>query len=114
LVYTDICDPFSTASWNDHRYFITFSDDYSRYEYLYLIYEKSQSLDMFKIYKTEVENQHNRKIKAVRSDRGGEYYGRYDGSGRCPESFANFLKEFGIVAQYTMSGISHQNGIAER
>ena len=75
-MYTDICGPFSTASWNDHRYFITFTDDYSCYGYLYLI----QSLDMFKIYKAEVENQLNRKIKIVRYDRGGEYYGRYDGS----------------------------------
>jgi len=34
---------------------------------------------MFKIYKTEVENKLNRKIKAVRSDHGGGYYDRYDG-----------------------------------
>ena len=53
---------------------------------------------MFKIYKAEVKNQLNRKIKAVRSDRGGEYYDRYDGSGRCPRPFANFLNECGIVA----------------
>ena len=45
---------------------------------------------MFKIYKAKVENQLNRNIKAVRSDRGGEYYGRYNGSGRCPESVVNF------------------------
>jgi len=95
-VYTDICGLFPTASWNDHRYFITFTDDYSRYGYLYLIHEKSQSIDMFKIYKAEVENQQNRMIKAVRSDRGGDYYGRYDGSGRCPEFFANFLEECGL------------------
>jgi len=114
LVYTDICGPFLKASWNDHKYFITFTDDYSRYEYLYLIYEKSQSLDMFKIYKPEVKNQQNRKIKAVRFDRGGEYYGRCDGSGRCPGPFANFLEECGIVAQYTMSRTPHQNGVAER
>ena len=84
LVYTDICGPFPIAFWNGHIYFITFIDDYSRYEYLYLIHEKSQSLDMFKIYKVKVENQQNRKIKAIRSDRGGEYYDRYDRSGRCP------------------------------
>ena len=81
-MYTDICDPFPTASWNGYEYFITFTDDYSRYGYLYLLHEKSQSLDMFKIYKAKVENQLNRKIKAVRSDRGGEYYDRYDGSSR--------------------------------
>jgi len=104
LVYADIYGPFPTANWNGHRYFITFTDHYSRYGYLYLIHEKSQSLDMVKIYKAEVENQQNRKTKAVRSDRGGEYYGRYDRSGRSPGPFANFLKECGIVAQYTCKG----------
>ena len=69
---------------------------------------------MFKIYKAEVENQQNRKIKTVRSDRSGEYYERYDGSDRCPKLFVNFLKECDIVAQYTMSGTPHQNGVAER
>jgi len=114
LVYTDICGPFPTASCNGHRYFITFTDDYSRYEYLYLIHEKSQSLDIFKIYKAEVENHQNRKIKIVRSDRGGEYYDRYDESGRCPGPFANFLEECSIVAQYTMPGTPRQNDVAER
>jgi len=47
---------------------------------------------MFKIYKAEVENQLNRKIKSVRSDRGGQYYDRYNGSGRYPGPFTNFLK----------------------
>ena len=114
LVDADICGPFSIASSNDHRYFITFTNNYSFYGYLQLIHEKSQLLDMFKIYKAEVKNQLNRKIKAIRFDHSGEYYGRYDGSGRCPGSFINFLKECGIVAQYTMSGISCQNGVAER
>ena len=45
---------------------------------------------MFKILKLKLKNQLNRKIKAVRSDHGSEYYDRYDGSGRCPESFVNF------------------------
>ncbi|CAN6472385.1 unnamed protein product [Victoria cruziana] len=81
LIHTDICSPFPTASWNGQQYFITFIDDYSRYCYLYLISEKSQSLEVFKSYKAEVENQLGKRIKAVRSDRGGEYYGRFDGSG---------------------------------
>ena len=59
-------------------YFITFIDNFTRYGYLYLLYEKSESLKAFETYKVEVENQLDRKIKAVRSDRGGEYYGRYD------------------------------------
>ena len=75
-IHTDICGPFLTASWNGQTYFITFIDDFSRYGYLYLIHDKSQSLDVFKNCKDEVENQLNKRIKSVRSDRGGEYYGR--------------------------------------
>ena len=41
LMHTDICGPFPTTSWNGQQYFITFIDDYSRYDYLYLIHEKS-------------------------------------------------------------------------
>ena len=48
--------------------------------YIYLIYEKLQSLDMFKIFNTEVENQLNKRIKIIRSDHSGECYGRYNGS----------------------------------
>lgn len=58
-----------------------FQDDYSCYGYLYLIHEKSKSLDMLKAYIDEVENQVNMKIKNIRYNRGGKYYGRYDGLG---------------------------------
>ena len=51
--------------------FITFTDDYSRFGYIYPIKERSESLDKFKIFKAEVENQHDKRIKIVRSDRGG-------------------------------------------
>ena len=97
LIHTDICGQFPTASWNGQQYFINFIDDYSRYGYLYLIHEKSQSLDVFKIFKAKVENQLGNKIKAVKSDCGGEYYGRYDGSGeQRPGPFAKYLQSVGL------------------
>jgi hypothetical protein len=37
----------------------------------------AKTLNAFKTYKVEVEKQKEKKIKIVRSDRGGEYYGRY-------------------------------------
>jgi GAG-pre-integrase domain len=43
LIHTDICGPFPTTTRNDHVYFISFIDDYSRYGYIYLIKEKSSS-----------------------------------------------------------------------
>lgn len=58
------------------RYFISFIDDYTRYMYLYILHIKNDALDAFNIFKAEVEKQCSKQIKIVRSDRGGEYYGR--------------------------------------
>lgn len=58
--------------------------------YVYLISVKSESHDMFKAFKAEVENQLNRKIKVVRSYRGGEYYGRHTDIGQALGPFFDF------------------------
>jgi hypothetical protein len=72
--------------------FIAFTDDFSRYDYIYHIRERSKALDQFKVFKAEVENQHNTKIKVVRLDRGGEYYGRHTPYGQVPVLLRNFCK----------------------
>ena len=63
----------STVARKGFRYFITFTDDYSRFGYVYLMRHKSEAFDKFKEFKTEVQNQLGKSIKAFRSDRGGEY-----------------------------------------
>ena len=50
----------------------------------------------------------------MRSNRGGEYYGKYTENGQAPGPFARFLQEHGIVAQYTMPRSLDYNGVAER
>ena len=82
IIHTDIYDLFDVNSFNKEKYFITFIDDFSRYGHVYLLHEKSQSVNALKVYINEVERQLDRKVKIVRSDRGGEYYGRYDESGQ--------------------------------
>lgn len=59
--------------------------------YLYLNNEKSESLEMFKTFKVEVENQLTSKIKVVRSESCGEYYSRHTNVCQIPRPFANFL-----------------------
>ena len=71
IIHTDICGPCPVKSVDDYDSFITFIDDYSCYGYIYPIKERSEALDKFKIFKAEVENQHNLKIKVIRSVRGG-------------------------------------------
>jgi hypothetical protein len=86
--------------------FITFTDDFSCYGYIYPIKERSEALDKFKIFKAEVENQHNIRIKLVRSDHGGEYYGCHTPYGQVSGPFMRFLQENGIVIQYSMLSYS--------
>ena len=71
-------------------------------------------MNALEIYINEVERQLDRKVKVVRSNRGDEYYGRYDESGQHPGPFAKFLEQRGICAQYTMSGTPQQNGVSKR
>ncbi|KAL0411078.1 UNVERIFIED_CONTAM: hypothetical protein Slati_3697500 [Sesamum latifolium] len=73
LVHTDVCGPLSIPARGGFSYFITFTDDHSRYGYVYLMRYKSEAFERFKEYRLEVENQTSRKIKALRLDRGGEY-----------------------------------------
>ena len=54
IIYTNISDPYSSTIC-DNKYFITFINDFSRYGYLYLIKEKFETLEKFKILKNEVE-----------------------------------------------------------
>ena len=94
---------------------MSFIDDHSRYAYLFLIHEKSQVLGVFKSFKVKVENQLNKKIKNIKSNRGGEYYGRHDNSSeQRPGPFAKYLEECGIVPQHTMPRSPSMNGVAER
>ncbi|GKF42674.1 retrotransposon protein, putative, ty1-copia subclass, partial [Tanacetum coccineum] len=71
LVHMDVCGPFRSAIKDGKRYYVTFTDDFSRYGYVYLIKHKSDTFEMFKRNQNEVENQLGRKIKVLRSDRGG-------------------------------------------
>ena len=109
LFRSDIC----SLDMDSHgqKYFISFIDDFSRYMYLYILHNKNEALDAFKVFKVEVDKQCGKQIKIMRSDRGGEYYGRCLEDGQAPRPFAKILQEHGIVAQYTMPGSPDQNGV---
>ena len=68
-----ICGPLNTLARGGYSYFVTFTNDFSRYGFVYLMKHKSESFEKFKEFKNEVQNQLGKNIKALRSDRGGEY-----------------------------------------
>ena len=65
LIHTNLVDLKQTMTRGGKNYFVTFTDDYSRYTKVYLIKHKDEAFDMFLSYKTEVENQLNKKIKRI-------------------------------------------------
>ena len=87
-----------------YRYFMTFTDDLSRYGYIYLMTHKFETFEKFKEFQSEVENHRNKKIKFLRSDRGGEYLS-YE--------FGLQLKQCGIVSQLTPPGTPQCYGVSE-
>ena len=105
LIHTDVCGPMSQSARGGFQYFITFTDDFSRYGYVYLMKHKSESFEIFKIFQNEVQNQLGKTIKALRSDRGGEYLS---------QEFDDHLKGCGIVSQLTPPYTPQWNGVSER
>ena len=105
LIHFDLCEMNGELTKGGKRYFMTFIDDYTRFCYVYLLKSKDEALHYFKVYKTEVENQLERKIKHLRSDRGGEYFSN---------EFNLFCEEHGIVHERTPPYSPKSNGVAER
>ena len=104
LIPSDACDMKSIQTRGGKKYFITFIDDCTKYCYVYLLRSMDEAIEAFMQYKNEVENQLNKKIKVLRSERGGEY----------ESSFGEFCLQHGIVHQTTVLYSPQQNGVAER
>ena len=66
---------------------------------------KSATFEKFKEFQNEVENQRGKRIKALRSDRGGEYLSH---------EFSDHLKSCGIVPQLTPPGTPQRNSVSKR
>jgi hypothetical protein len=105
IIHTDVCGPFRSISRNGERYFVTFTDDFSRFGYVYLMKHKHETFEMFKLFQNEVQNQLGKTIKALRSDRGGEYLS---------EEFIDHLGNCGIISQLTPPRTPQHNGVSER
>ena len=102
LVHTDLCGPMNVKARGGYEYFNSFIDDYSRYGYIYLMHHKSEALEKFREYKTEVENLLGKTIKILRSDRGGEYMDL---------RFQDYMIEHGITSQLSAPSMPQQNGV---
>ncbi|GKE46925.1 retrotransposon protein, putative, ty1-copia subclass, partial [Tanacetum coccineum] len=105
LIHTDVCGPFRIVSRQGASYFVTFTDDFNRYGYVYLLKHKHEVFETFKVFQKEVENQLEKTIKSLRSDRGGKYMS---------QEFLDHLNEHGIIAHCPPPYTPQNNGVFER
>jgi exonuclease III len=105
LLHSNLYEMNGILTKGGKGYFITFINDSTIFCYVYLLKSKDEALHYFKTYKAEVENQLKRKIKRLRSDRGGEYF-----SG----DFSVFCVEHDIINERTLPYSQQSNGVAER
>lgn len=105
LIHSDVCGPMTPTSWDGKKYIVTFIDDYSHFTSVYMMSNKSETLDKFKEFKSMAENLHGTKIANLRCDNGGEY---------SSNGFKDFCKKSGILIQYTNAYTPEQNGKSER
>jgi transposase InsO family protein len=104
MVHSDICGPFILSKSN-MKYFITFTDDYSRYSTVHFMSTKGQAYEAFIIFHQHVTTLHNLPIKSLHSDNGPEYKSL---------QFTSFCQLHGILQRFTTTDSAPSNGVAER
>ena len=90
-------------SSSGYGYYISFIDAFSRFNWNFLLKHKSDALQTFSNFNTQVELQLGYKIKAIQTDYGREY-----------RAFTNLLMSHGIIHRNSCPHTHEQNGIAER
>ena len=105
LVHGDLCGPITPATPSGNKYFLLVVDDFSRYMWIVLLKSKDQALQAFKLIKTAAEVEAEAKLKAFRTDRGGEFTSK---------EFTSFCELHGIKRYLTAPYSPQQNGVVER
>jgi transposase InsO family protein len=99
----DLAGPMRTRSVQGNFYHYIIIDDYTRFKWTFFLSTKDQALEKFKFFHAYILTQFNKKIKAARSDRGGEFLSKL---------FTNFMEEKGIRHELTTPYTPQQNRVA--
>ena len=105
LVHIDVCGSIKPSSLGKSNYFLLFIGDFSRKSWAYFLKQKSEAFGAFKKFKTCIEKHIGHEIKALRSDRGGEF---------TSNEFKEFYEANGIRRLLTVPRSPQQNGVAKR
>lgn len=72
-MHTDLCGPIMPQTSAGNQYFMFLVDDFSRMMWIHVIKSKSDAFAVFKKFRALVENKSEHKLKALRTNQGGEF-----------------------------------------
>jgi transposase InsO family protein len=105
IIHMDLCGPSRQEGTGKENYFMLIIDDYSRITWVAFLKEKNEAFWKFKTFKALTENQTGKRLKEVRSDRGGQFMS---------SDFKELCDKHGIKREYTIPRTPQQNGVVER
>jgi hypothetical protein len=103
-IHSDVWGPSSVETLGGRRYFVSFTDDYSRLTHIYLLQRKLDTFEAYKAFEAWANTQLDTKIKCLHSDRGGDYLSK---------AFIKHLTQQGTVQKLTVHDTPEENGVAE-
>lgn len=105
LVHGDLCGPITPATVAGNKFFLLVVDDYSRHMWLEVLRSKDEAFRFFCKIKALSETESGLKLRAFRTDRGGEFNST---------EFTRFCEQQGIRRDTTAPYSPQQNGVVER
>jgi transposase InsO family protein len=103
-VHTDVWGPSSTHSLGGRRYYVSFTDDATRYTRLQVLKTKDEAFEAYKSFAAWAQTQHGVHIRRLYSDRGGEFLSN---------QFTAYLRQQGTERRLTTADTPQHNGVAE-
>jgi hypothetical protein len=70
IFHYDLCRPMFVPSANGNKYIISFIDNYTKMCWVYLLKDKSQDFETFKIFHVWIQNEFQSHIGSIRTDNG--------------------------------------------
>ncbi|KAL4324612.1 hypothetical protein GQ457_11G008400 [Hibiscus cannabinus] len=102
LLHCDVWGPFKDATYDNHRFFLTLVDDFTRSTWTYLMHHKSDVLMIIPSFLQLVKRQFGHDVKIFRSDNAPEL------------KFKQLFNQLGIIHQFSCVETPQQNSIVER
>ena len=104
-IHSDTWGPARVATLGGRKYYVSFTDDATRFSTVYLMRQKDETFTNYKSYEAWLENHEDKRIKYLNVDRGGEYLS---------DEFRAHLDSRGVGLKLSVHDTHQEAGVSER